>query len=401
MSAVVQPRAAASARRRAGAGLVVAVLLVAFNLRIAVTSLGALLDHLGTQGVSPTTQGVLTSLPVLCFAAVGATAMALTRRVGVDRGLGLALLVLTAGLVLRVLDGTPALLAGTLVACAGIALANVLVPAIVKEHFPERIGTLTGAYTAVLSLGSAAGAALAVPLTNATGTWRLGLGLWAVVAIAAFVAWLPYARGGRRPDATAPGTNLWRNPTAWAVTILFGTQSLFAYVMMSWLPSVYVDAGFSDEAAGLLLAASIVIGVPFFFIVPSRAARMRHQGHVIAALTSLSILGWAGLWIAPQGGAWLWAALLGAGGAVFPVVLLCFALRTTSAVDTAALSTMAQSVGYLLAAGGPFLVGTLHHATGGWSIPCALLVGLGAVQITAGYFAGRPVQVEARATDRL
>jgi CP family cyanate transporter-like MFS transporter len=387
-----------SSRRRAGAGLVAAILMVALNLRIAVTSLGALLDHLGTQGVSPTTQGVLTSLPVLCFAAVGATAMALTRRVGVDRGLGLALVVLTLGLVLRVLDGTPALLAGTLVACAGIALANVLIPAIVKEHFPERIGTLTGAYTAVLSLGSAAGAALAVPLTNATGTWRLGLGLWAVLALAAFVAWLPHARGGRRPAATAAGTVLWRNPTAWAVTVLFGTQSLLAYVMMSWLPSVYVDAGFSDEAAGLLLAASIVIGVPFFFVVPSRAARMRHQGHVIAVLTSLSILGWAGLWIAPAGGAWLWAALLGAGGAVFPVVLLCFALRTTSAVDTAALSTMAQSVGYLIAAGGPFLVGTLHHSTGGWSVPCALLVGLGVVQVATGYVAGRPIKIAAPAS---
>lgn len=378
---------------RAGAGLLLAVLLVAFNLRIAVTSLGALLDHLGERGVSPTTQGVLTSLPVLCFAVVGASALALTRRVGVDRALGLALLVLTAGLVLRVLDGTPALLAGTFVACAGIALANVLIPAIVKEHFPHRMGAVTGAYTAVLSLGSAAGAALAVPLTDATGTWRLGLGAWAVLALAAFLAWAPYARGGERPAPTAPGARLWRDPTAWAVTVLFGTQSLFAYVMMSWLPSVYVDAGFSDATAGLLLAASIVIGVPFFFLVPGRAARMRQQGHVIAGLTLLSILGWAGLGIAPEEGAWLWAALLGVGGAVFPVVLLCFALRTISAVDTAALSTMAQSVGYLLAAGGPFLVGALHHATGSWSLPCALLVGLGVVQIAVGYVAGRPVRI--------
>lgn len=393
MPSAVHAPSGVSPAARAGAGLLLAVLLVAFNLRIAVTSLGALLDHLGERGVSATTQGVLTSLPVLCFAVVGATAMALTRRVGVDRGLALALVVLTAGLVLRVLDGTPALLAGTLVACAGIALANVLIPAIVKEHFPERMGAVTGAYTAVLSLGSAAGAALAVPLTDATGTWRLGLGAWAVLAVAAFLAWAPYARGGSRPAPTAPGARLWRDPTAWAVTILFGTQSLFAYVMMSWLPSVYVDAGFSDATAGLLLAVSILIGVPFFFLVPGRAGRMRQQGHVIAALTVLTILGWAGLGIAPEEGAWLWAALLGIGGAVFPVVLLCFALRTTSAVDTAALSTMAQSVGYLLAAGGPFLVGTLHHATGSWSLPCALLVGLGVVQIAVGYLAGRPVRI--------
>ncbi|MEZ0577971.1 CynX/NimT family MFS transporter [Nocardioides sp. MH1] len=382
-------------RRRAGAGLVVAVLLVALNLRIAVTSLGALLDRLGDLGVSPTTQGLLTSLPVLCFALVGATSMAVTRRIGVDRGLALSLVILTAGLVLRVLDGTPALLAGTFVACAGIALANVLIPAIVKEHFPGRVGALTGAYTAVLSLGSAAGAALTVPLADATGSWRLGLGLWAIVAVAALLTWAPFARGRAVRRATVKGASLWRNPTAWAVTLLFGTQSTFAYVMMSWLPSIYADAGFSHEAAGVLLAVSIVIGVPFFFLAPSIAGRVRHQGHLIAGLTALTAAGWAGLWLAPEGGAWVWAALLGAGGAVFPVVLLCFALRTRTAADTAALSTMGQSVGYLIAAGGPFVVGMLHHATGGWSLPCALLVAIGALQVAAGYRAGRPVVIGA------
>lgn len=382
-------------QRRVGVGLVLAVLLVALNLRIAVTSLGALLDHLGEIGVSPTVQGLLTSLPVLCFALVGATAMAVTRRLGVDRGLALALVVLASGLVLRVLDGTPALLVGTFVACSGIALANVLIPAIVKEHFPGRVGAMTGAYTAVLSVGSAAGAALAVPLTNATDSWRLGLGLWAFVAVAALLAWLPFAHGRPERRTTAPGASLWRSPTAWAVTVLFGTQSLLAYVMMSWLPSLYADAGFSDETAGLLLAVSIVLGVPFFFVAPNIAGRVRHQGHLIAALTGLTIAGWAGLAVAPAGGAWVWAALLGAGGAVFPVVLLCFALRTTSAADTAALSTMGQSVGYLIAAGGPFLVGVLHHATDSWTLPCALLVALGVVQVCVGYLAGRPVTIGA------
>ncbi|WP_181411102.1 CynX/NimT family MFS transporter [Nocardioides humi] len=391
----VAPGAAAPARARGGLGLTVAVLLVAFNLRLAITSLGALLDHLGDLGVSAATQGLLTSLPVLCFAVVGATAMALTRLVGVDRGLEAALGLLALGLVLRVLDGTPALIAGTAVACAGIALANVLIPAIVKEHFPERIGMMTGAYTAVLSLGSAAGAAVTVPIADAGGSWRVGLGAWALVAVAAALAWAPYCRR-RDPQRSRPrGASLWRSPTAWAVTLLFGTQSLYAYVMMSWLPSLYADAGFSDAAAGLLLAVSIAIGVPFFFLAPSLAGRLRHQGHLVLALTLVTAGGWAGLWLAPAGGAWLWAALLGAGGAVFPVTLSFFALRTTSTADTASLSTMAQSVGYLLAAGGPFLVGVLHDASGSWALPCALLVGLGVVQASAGYVAGRPVRIGA------
>ena len=397
-SSAATPSASAgtTSRGRAGIGLIVAVLLVAFNLRLAITSLGALLDHLGSIGVSATTQGVLTSVPVLCFAAVGATAMAVTRRLGVDRGLLAALGLLALGLVLRVLDGTPALIAGTAVACAGIALSNVLIPAIVKEHFADKIGTMTGAYSAVLSLGSAVGAATTVPIADAAGSWRVGLGVWALAALAAAVAWAPYSRKRDPERADVRGASLWRNPTAWAVTLLFATQSLNAYVMMSWLPSLFADAGFSDAKAGVLLATSITIGVPFYFLAPMIAVRMRAQGHLVLALTAVTMLGWVGLWIAPAGGAWLWAALLGAGGAVFPVALSMFAMRTSSSADTASLSTMAQSVGYLIAAAGPFLIGVLHDATDSWAIPCALLIGLGFVQITVGYVAGRPVKIVTR-----
>lgn len=392
-AAASPPTASAGGRGRAGVGLAIAVLLVAFNLRLAITSLGALLDHLGDLGVSAATQGVLTSVPVLCFAAVGATAMIVTRRIGVDRGLVVALALIAAGLVLRVLDGTPALIAGTAVACSGIALGNVLIPAIVKEHFPHRIGTMTGAYSAVLSLGSAVGAATTVPIADAAGSWRVGLGVWALAAVAAGIAWAPYCRRRDPQRARVRSASLWRSPIAWAVTLVFATQSLNAYVMMSWLPSVYADAGFSDAEAGLLLATSIVIGVPFFFVAPMIAVRVRHQGHLVLALTALTAAGWVGLWVAPVGGAWVWAGLLGAGGAIFPVALAMFALRTTSSAQTASMSTMAQSVGYLIAAGGPFLVGVLHDASGSWTVPYVLLLATAAVQVAIGYVAGRPVKI--------
>ncbi len=391
-----QPPPLASRVPASGLRVLVAVMLVALNLRIAVTSLGALLDRLDAAGVGATTQAVLTSLPVLCFAVVGGAAIALTRRYGTDRALLVALVVLTLGLALRPLDGTPVLVAGTAVACAGIALANVLVPAVVKERFPDRVGPVTGAYTAALSVGSAAGAALTVPLADVTGGWRPGLGLWAIIGLVALVAWLPHARAGSADDDAERGEPLWRDPTAWAITVLFATQSLFAYVMMSWLPSVYADAGSSAQHAGVLLAVSIIAGIPAFFVAPIIAGRLRHQGHLIAGLTALTGLGWAGLALAPAGGAWLWAVLLGVGGAVFPVVLTMFGLRTSTAADTATLSAMAQGTGYLLAAGGPFAVGVLHDATGGWGLPCSLLVGLAAVQIAAGYRAGRPVQVRSQ-----
>lgn len=384
---------ATRAPARATAGLVVAVLLVALNLRIGITSLGALLDRLASSGMSPATQGFLTSLPVLCFAAVGATGISVARRIGAHRGLEVALVLLGAGLAVRVLDGTAVLVLGTFVAAAGIALANVLVPVVVKEHFPGRLGQVTGAYSAVLSIGAAMGAALTVPIADATAGWRAGLGVWAVVAVAAALAWGPHARHRDHRHSSARGASLWRDPVAWAVTVLFGTQSLYAYVTMSWLPSMYADAGFSEEVAGLLLAVSILVGVPVYFAAPTLADRLRSQGHLIAGLTAMIVLGFTGLWLAPVAGAWLWAALLGAGGAVFPVTLALFGLRTRSAAGTAALSTMAQSIGYLLAAAGPLLVGVLRDATGSWSVPYALLVALGVVQVAVGYVAGRPVLV--------
>ncbi|GGR69422.1 MFS transporter [Nocardioides luteus] len=377
--------------------MLVAVLLVAANLRGAITSLGALLDSL--DGLSAGTRSFLTSLPVLCFAVVGATGMSLARRFGVHRGVGIALGLLTVGLLVRAIGAPWLLLLGTFVACAGIAFANVLLPAVVKEHFPTRVGAVTGAYSAVLSLGSAIAAGVTVPIAHAAGSWRVGLGVWAVLALLALLAWLPHLRDRDLRRGGHIRVSLWREPVAWAVTILFGTQSLFAYVVMSWLPSMYADAGFSHATAGLLLAVSILVGVPVFFLAPTLAIRARTQGHLVAGLTAMLAAGFTGLWIAPVSGAWLWAVLLGVGGAVFPVTLTLFSIRTATTAGTTALSSMAQSIGYLLAAGGPFVLGLLREATGSWSVPIALLLGVAVVQICAGYVAGRPILIGAREED--
>ncbi|WP_242905684.1 MFS transporter [Actinomadura terrae] len=372
--------------------VLVAVVLVAVNLRVAVTSLGAVLDRARDDlAMSTLAASTAATLPVVCFGGVALVTPRLIRRVGATAGLGLALGLLLAGLLVRVAGGEAVLLAGTFVACAGIAAGNVLLPVIVKIEFPGRIGEVTGAYSAAMSAGAAIGAAATVPLGDVLGGWRGGLAAWAALAAATLLLWLPRVRRTAPPArAEAPVTGLARSPVAWAVTLLFATQSVLAFVVMAWLPTIYTDAGYAPGEAGTLLAVALLVGVPVYFAVPILAARMRRQGALGAGMTAAQIAGLAGLLLRPESVPWLWAVLIGIGGGVFPLTLALFSMRTRTAADTAALSAMAQSVGYLLAALGPFTVGVLRDATGSWTTPISLLIAICAVQAALSFSAGRP-----------
>jgi CP family cyanate transporter-like MFS transporter len=379
--------------------LLVAVALVAANLRIAITSVGAVLDQVGNAtGLSAPQAGVLTALPVFSFALLGGASPALVRRFGVDRVMGAAMSLLTLALVVRLVGDATWLLTGTLLACAGIAVANVLVPVVVKQRFALRIGFVTGLYTAALAAGSALAAGVTAPIVLAGG-WRLGLGIWAVPAALAAAAWLTATgalrstsqprRADRGPRVRPVSKRLWSSPRTWALALFFGTQSLLAYSVMGWLPAIYRDAGFSETSAGTLLAISILVGVPVSFTVPSLAARNHHQSWWAVGLTAAAIAGLTGLLVAPAEAALLWAVLLGVGGGAFPLALAFFSLRAAAPPDTAWLSAVGQSLGYLLAIVGPLGVGFLHATVGGWTAPLALLICAMVIQAGAGYVAGR------------
>ncbi len=378
-----------------GVLLGVAVVLVALNLRPAITSVGPLLGEMRDDlGASVTWAGLLTTVPGLCFAAAGFAAPALARRFGIGVAIASAMAVLGSGLVLRVIDGPYVVLGGTLVATAGIALANVLIPVVIKDSFPARIGMMTGVYTAALQGGGALGSALTPPLEDSLGGWRQGLGAWAVLAVLALVVWILAARGtGRAPVAEAgkqgSGRSLMRSPLAWMVTLFFGTQSFLAYVVMGWLPEVMIDAGVSKGDAGLLLGLISLIAVPISLVVAPMAARHRSQSPWIVALGLFGFSGMTGMMIAPAASPLLWSVLIGLGMSVFSLALTVIALRARSGEDTARLSGMAQGIGYLLAAAGPFLFGLLHDLTHGWRVPWILMLTVLAAQMVFGAFAGR------------
>ncbi|WP_425574768.1 CynX/NimT family MFS transporter [Mycolicibacterium pallens] len=382
-----------SGRVAAGAVLVVAVVLTALNLRPAVTSVGPVLgDMQRALGASAVWAGVLTTLPGLCFAGAGLASAALSRRFGLGRSISLALATLIVGLLVRVLDGSYVVIGGTLVATAGIAVINVLIPVVIKQSFPAQLGLMTGIYTAALQGGGALGSAVTPPLENIYGGWRPALGAWAVLAVVALLVWLIAARRVENPVASADSgerRSLVRNPLAWTVTLFFGTQSLLAYIMMGWLPEVFIDNGVSKTSAGLLVGLLSVIALPISLVLAPMAARSEHQSGWIAALGVCGFAGVVGLLVAPGFSPLLWSVLVGIGMSVFSLALTVIALRSRTPEDTVQLSAMAQGFGYLLAGVGPFLFGTLHDVTGGWTVPFIMVLGVYVVQMVLGVLAGR------------
>ncbi|MEU4677469.1 MFS transporter [Micromonospora sp. NPDC023737] len=391
-------------RPATGGALVLAgMLLVALNLRAAVTSLGALLDEVRDGiGLSGTTAGIATTLPTIAFAGLGALTPWLVRRFAPARMLVAGMVVLVIGQVLRaVTDSAVVFLLTSALALAGIAVANILLPMLVKQHFPHRAGLITGAYTMTLTAGTAVAAATAVPIAHAFGSWRAGLGVWAALAVLAVLPWVSLARRARSPRAAAVTAGQSqarirpaRTRLGWAMAIYFGAQSLSGYAIMGWLAQLFRDSGFQAEQAGLLLAGVTALGVPIAMLMPTVAGRLRTLHPLVLGLTVASTLAYVGLALAPHGGALLWVALLAVGQGAFPMILAAIGLRARTAEGTVALSAFAQSAGYVIAALGPFLVGVLYERTGGWTAPIVLLLVALAVQTSAGMVIARPRHIE-------
>lgn len=407
---VVRTPQAARARRQLlthPALLFTGIVLAALNMRAALAGVSPLLGEIGAHfGLTSTGSSLVTTIPLIFMGLVSPIAPRLARRWGTETVLFGALLLLAGGIAVRIAPPFVALFGGCAVVGGAIALLNVLMPGLIKRDFPHRAAGMTALYTTAMIAGATVSAAAAVPLESALGSWQGSLVSWALLALIAAGAWLPQLVIARRAPHGAPAAvvrsgagsgsgsgsepKLTRSVLAWQVTLFMGLQSTVAYVTIAWLPTIFVDHGMERATAGLVFAFSTLVQMAGSFVVPLIAGRVSGQRVLALGVVALMASGVAGLLIAPVAGAWLWAGLLGVGqGGAVGLALTMIVLRSGDAHTAARLSGMAQTWGYLLAAAGPLLLGAVHQATGGWTVPVGLLLGICGALGLLGLGAGR------------
>jgi MFS transporter, CP family, cyanate transporter len=359
--------------------LLIGIMLIASALRAPITGVAPMLGMIReTTAINAAEAGVLTTLPLLAFAVISPFAAILAREYGMERALFGALIFIAAGIGLRSAGPVWALFLGTGTLGAGIAVANVLLPSLLKRDFPSHVTSLTGAYALTAGLAAALASAAAIPLAHLPGSgWRVALASVLVFPFAAFIAWLPQL---------GP---VWHSPLAWQVTFFLGLTSLVYYIVVGWLPSILMDAGYTAATAGSLHGLSqLATAVPGLILGPA-VRRMKDQRAIAVGVSLATGISLFGLWQFPSWGM-LWVALFGFGaGAGFMLGLTLVSLRASHSRQAAALSGMAQCIGYSLAAAGPPVAGLAHEATGGWSVTLGSCIVLCLLMAAFGSLAGR------------
>ncbi|HLS03992.1 MAG TPA: MFS transporter [Actinomycetales bacterium] len=390
--------------------------LAALNLRTAVASVSPLLETIRLDfTITDSQAGVLGMVPVLAFAFFGSVTPALSRKIGLEPLLILAMLIAAAGVALRSsVHSASAFIIWSLVALGGMGMGNVLLPPLVKRYFPDKIGPVTAIYTTLIAVSTALPPLFVVPMARTFG-WRFSLGQWALIGALSVVPWLVVIFGSLRrrrqvegilshdADAqsaprdqarTRAGGRIWRSRTAWALGLFLAANSSNSYAMFAWLPLVLTDAGIGEAAAARWLALYAAFGIITSLGAPVLAARMRNAYPIVVFFAVCTVIGYLGFIIAPTTGTLLWVTAIGIGAGTFPMALALVNLRSRSAVGSATLSGFSQGVGYTFAALGPLGVGMLYEAWGNWTVPLSALIASMAVILVAGWFATRRVVVE-------
>ncbi|MBJ7882493.1 CynX/NimT family MFS transporter [Gelidibacter salicanalis] len=380
--------------------LLIGVLFVAINLRPALSSIGPLVDMIRNDvGLSDTLLGLLTTLPLIAFGIVSTITPLFTKRFGIGNTLLGALILLTLGIIVRSVGGVFELYLGTILLGIAIAFGNVLIPALIKRNFPHKAGFVTSLYSGIMSLGAAVAAGLSFPLAVEFNLgWRGSLSVWAVLAAIALIIWIPNLK---RLDRSVPSRSfkdamkkLSGSLLVWKMALYMGLQSWAFYVILAWLPAILIDRGFEASYAGWMLSLSQATGIIGAIVIPIWAGSRKDQRLIIVSLIIVEVLALLGLMIPGIGMVELWVGLIGMVlGGTFGLALLLIVLRSKDAETAAELSGIVQSIGYLIAATGPFIVGVIYDLTQVWNYALGLLIAIAIIKLVMGIDVGKDKKV--------
>jgi MFS transporter, CP family, cyanate transporter len=378
--------------------LVTGIVLVAFNLRPTITSLGPLIGTIQNDvGLAHWSAGLLMSLPLIVFAIMSPLVPKIAARISNEMTLLAGLIILLIGIGIRSVPQALFLFVGTFLIGVGIAIGNVLLPAICKDKFPDKFGLMTSVYSTSMGLIASLASGVSVPLAvDMNLGWQGSLLVWGIPVLAAILVWAILVKrnqGNRKENGRiqSGSTGVWRSPLAWQVAAFMGFQSFLFYVTISWLPEILHSHGMSMEKAGWMLSIMQLIGLPASFFIPVIAGRFRSQVWIGFMLSLCSLIGYAVLWLGSSP-ALIYASIFLIGialGGSFPLALSYIGLRARSAHQAAELSGMAQSTGYILAAIGPSLIGILYDATQLWSMPLITLILISVLVMVFSMISGR------------
>ena len=375
----------------------IGIVLAALTTRAGYTSLAPVFDQVAASiHITPNARGFLGMFPALAFAVSSWFVPRMIRRMGLEKILLLAMIIIFSGIITRSFSKNVVQFGiSYAISLAGMGTANGLLPAVIKQYFPKHIGPVTSLFTTMISTSASVPALVAVPLMLAFG-WRVSLGLWALLALMAIIPWLFLSRSERKAPQMehGPALPVWRWPMAWAITIIFSIGAFNIFAMISWLPIILVSKiGVSLAQAGTMLSLFLFSGFFTSMLSPMVLVRTKYPYLVITAFSICFVVGYTGLIVFPAL-VWLWVALIGLGLTFIPISLTLINMRTRTSHGAAALSGFVQGLGYLLGALGPFIIGWLHSISGGWTVAIWFLIILALLAIPAGIFVSRKYFLE-------
>jgi len=391
------------AKTKVAAFALLALMLISLVLRPPVAAIGPLVPQLiEFENLTLLEVGILTSISVVCFGLGAFAGPWLVKRVGLNRAMLAILIGLTVAMGLRLIGGFFVLFSTTVVIGLMIAIGNVLIPTVVREQFPKKIELITGVYVTLLAISASLAATIAVPTSELFGSWKGALAIWIIPAALAVLLWLPVSRVAAEGKVISSQTHaeeraaVMKSPLTWAIVAFFGLQSTGFYAILNWLPSLLVDRGFSEFDAGAVLGITTFVGVPTGFLTSLILRKLKSLSVLSICASSLTLIGLIVVWLFP-GQELLGAVITGFGfAATFPLSLTLVGSRASTTSQTTQLSSLAQGCGYLIAALGTFVFGELRRLTGSWESSLWMLVVLTAIQLAAGFFAGRDKVIPAK-----